>query len=81
MLLVIVNGYIKRGNLSSIQFTNMHLIYCSVRLSSRREEDVVKGVDGWYLYFSQLRALFLSEYMKIWCNIYVITYDRTGEQT
>ncbi len=42
---------------SSIQLDNMEHIYWSVRPSSKRGGDGIKGVDGGYRYFSQLKVL------------------------
>ena len=42
--------------LSSIKVAKMDLIYWSVRLSSRKERDGVKSVDGRDHYFSQLEV-------------------------
>ena len=60
--------------LSSIKLANMDLIYWSVRSSNRRGGDYVKIVDGEYHSFSQLRASLYHKYMKILCNIQLITY-------
>ena len=51
------NDILPGEDLSSIKLANMDLIYLSVLSSSRRAGDGVKGVDGGYCYFSQLRVL------------------------
>ena len=54
------NGYIiyvdimTAEKLSSILVANMDIIYWSVRLSSRRGGDCVKGIDGADRYFIQI---------------------------
>ena len=44
--------WIDRGKLWLIWLNNMHLIYWSIRASSRKVKDEVKGEDKGLIYFS-----------------------------
>ena len=51
----------------------MNLFYWSVRSFSRKGGDGVKGVDGWYHYFSQLRVSLNENLLQHPCNNISIT--------